>query len=623
MGLNSIRAKLVLAFTLVLLIIFIVITGATIYSNIVDGNREITELKTRMLETSKLRLGEEVDIALSLIENIRSEGIKKGIDEEILKIQAKDAVRSLRYGKEGYFWIDNSEYILQVLPPTPEKEGMNRAELKDVNNKYFVKELVDGAVKDGETYVEYLFRKLGDENTYPKLGHTKYYKEWKWVVGTGIYIDDIDKKVNEEKVKIGNRIKNSIVMSLIFFVVLYFAAIIVIYVISSKITGQISVLLEKFEQGAEGDLTVQVNVTGKDEIAKLSEAFNRFIQNIKSMVKEIESSSYTVASSSNELSAQMRSIADGAVEQIEKKAVLDENFITMSQSMNEIMDNIKNQVAGLEEVSSSMAEIAQTSNHVAKNAEITMKMSANAVNEAKIGGESVKKTLEGISRIEELVKNTEEKVKKLSVSSDEIGDIVKTIDEIAGQTNLLALNAAIEAAHAGESGKGFAVVADEIKELAERSQDATKQIEKLIVGIQKEVNLVIEATKDSYEEVRKSNYLSMDAEKNLFNIIENIEKTNMEVGNISKAMEEQATAVDEISSVIHNVAEGSSNIEFKAVDQIEILKKAEKALRDISDIIETTTAATEESASVSMELANLADSLDKLIKTFVLEEKEK
>lgn len=616
MNFKTINGKFIFTFTCILFIVFGIVTAISITGYISEGNRDIADLRKQMMENAKLRLSEEVDIAVSLINAIKEKGIKDGVDVEESKKAAKDAVRSLRYGKNGYFWIDNSEYILQVLPSTPEKEGMDRSGLKDLSGKYFVKELVDGAVANGETNVEYMFGKIGDDKPYPKLGHTKLFKEWNWIVGTGVYIDDIDEKVAQEKIVIKERIRNSIIMSIIIFFILTILSIVIIYFASSTITKQIAILVEKFKQGAAGDLTVNVKVEGRDEIADMAKEFNKFILNLLTIVKEIKGISLTVASSSTEMSSQMNSITDGAVEQVARKNELYGNFKLMSESMSEIMDNIKNQVAGLEEVSSSMAEIAQTSNHVAKNAEVTMKMSENTVNEAKVGGESVKKTLEGISKIEILVKNTEGKVIKLSNSSDEIGDIVKTIDEIAGQTNLLALNAAIEAAHAGELGKGFAVVADEIKELAERSQDATKQIEKLIRGIQKEVQLVIEATKESYEEVKNSSALSREAENNLSNIISNIERTNIEVGNISKAMEEQATAVEEISSVIQNVAEGSSNIEFKAVNQIDIIGTANKSLSEISDIIEITTASTEETSAVSHELAGLAEKLDGMIEHF-------
>jgi methyl-accepting chemotaxis protein len=167
----------------------------------------------------------------------------------------------------------------------------------------------------------------------------------------------------------------------------------------------------------------------------------------------------------------------------------------MKDKMYDILNVVKNQVAGIEQISSSIMEMSQTSNVVAKNAEHTMKMSEKTVKEAQIGGESVKRTLEGILKLETAVKETEKKVIKLDKSSEEIGDIVKTIEEIAGQTNLLALNAAIEAAHAGEAGKGFAVVADEIRKLAEQSNTQGKAINASLQNLEESISGVSDSTK--------------------------------------------------------------------------------------------------------------------------------
>lgn len=513
----------------------------------------------------------------------------------------------VKIGDGGYGWICDKNGLVFAHPSEEIRMKMKLSEAEKFGVK-ISKEAVDRIINN-EIGIEQAVNANGLKTI---IINKKIPNTDNWTFAITVSEKEIFREVNNIAITI-------IILTLI----IILAVIIISLKIAKSITMPISAVVDYAGKMAEGDFSSEISkvyVDKKDEIGVLSKAFEKLSNAMKEMIGEINKSSINLASSSTEMSSQMKSVADGAADQIKMKIELEENFEKINNGMGEIMDNIKNQVAGLEEVSSSIAEMSQTSNHVAKNAEVTMIMSENTVNEAKIGGESVRKTLEGIVKIETLVKDTEEKVIKLSNSSEEIGEIVKTIEEIAGQTNLLALNAAIEAAHAGDAGKGFAVVAEEIKELAERSQSATKQIEKLIKGIQKEVGLVLEATKSSYEEVSKSSLLSKEAENNLKNIIVNIEKTNCEVANISKAMEDQATAVEEISSVIHNVAEGSSNIEFMAVEQMEILENADKSLRNISEIIEITTESTKETALVSKELAILAENLEELTSQFKIEE---
>lgn len=510
--------------------------------------------------------------------------------------------------KGSYGWISDSTGLIFAHPSENVRMKMNLTEAEKVGvnlSKDSASKIISSqsgeeiAVEPDKTKVMILYSKIADTNN--------------WTYGINIPEKEVYQSVNKLL---------TIITILILLILL--AVIGVSIYMSDMISKPIMHVIKYASKMADGDFSITMpdNYLKKDdEIGILAHSFNTLINNMQEIIGEIRKASQNLAASSTEMSAQMENISENAVSQLTMKNNLEEKFKDMNSGMTSIMDNIRNQAAGLQEVSSSIVEISSTSNEVAKNADITMTVSENTVQEAKIGGESVKRTLEGIAKIEVLVKDTEEKVLKLSSSSEEIGDIVQTIAEIAGQTNLLALNAAIEAAHAGELGKGFAVVADEIKELAERSQDATKQIDKLIKGIQQEVNIVLTATKSSYLEVKESSTLSKEAENNLKNIIVNIEKTNREVGNISKSMEEQAKAIEEISNVITNVAEDSSKIEGKATEQVEELEFANGSLEEISSVIEITTAATEETAAVSHELAILAETLDGLINKFQINER--
>lgn len=329
----------------------------------------------------------------------------------------------------------------------------------------------------------------------------------------------------------------------------------------------------------------------KDEIGKIANAFEVVSSSTKKVLSEVRNSSHNVATASTELASQMQSIADGAEEQLDKRTGLEENFKNMSDKMVIIMDNVRNQVAGVEEVSASITEIAQASETVSKNAELTLRLSNDTAESAKSGAELVTKSLESMGKMNDMAYKIE--------------DSLKNIFTIAEQTNLLALNAAIEAARAGEAGRGFAVVADEVKKLAENSKEFTAKISDLINSMRVEVNGGIK--------------LSTAANQKLQEITEKVVKTNEEIRNVSKAMEEQSIAINEVSVSMVHVADGSANIEHNSLEEVELLKAASQSLKTISEVIELTTATTEEVVAAASELSTLSESLDSVVNKFKLE----
>ena len=223
------------------------------------------------------------------------------------------------------------------------------------------------------------------------------------------------------------------------------------------------------------------------------------------------------------------------------------------------------------EVASSIEEMTHTIMDSTKNANLAASTALEAGEKAKEGGKVVVETINGINRIANVVSESAGTIQKLGNSSNQIGEIIQVIDEIADQTNLLALNAAIEAARAGEQGRGFAVVADEVRKLAERTTKATQEIAQMIKKIQDDTIGAVQAIEMGTSEAEKGKELAQKAGNSLNDIIDNFERVSNIINQLAVATEEQSSTSEQISSnveainrVTHQSAEGTQQISLAA-----------------------------------------------------------
>jgi len=286
-------------------------------------------------------------------------------------------------------------------------------------------------------------------------------------------------------------------------------------------------LLSQMSKFAEGDLTVSVVPEKEgDQIGKLFDGFNKSVQNIKLIVENVIAAVEATASASTEISSSSEEMAAGAQEQ--------------STQTTEI-------AGAVEQMTKTILETSQNSSRSAEAAK-------NAGSIAKEGGKVVQQTVEGMNRIAEVVRKSAETVLALGKGSDQIGEIVQVINDIADQTNLLALNAAIEAARAGEQGRGFAVVADEVRKLAERTTKATKEIAVMIKQIQHDTSGAVESMSKGTDEVEKGIALADKAGKSLKEIIVGVDAVVDLSTQVAAASEEQSSAAEQISKNIEAIS---------------------------------------------------------------------
>lgn len=276
----------------------------------------------------------------------------------------------------------------------------------------------------------------------------------------------------------------------------------------------------------EGDLTKRVPCDGNDEIAHMGGYFNEFIEKLQHMIKKVAHVTDKVASASVELSATAEEISKGT------------DTLTSRASQT---------AAAVEEMNATVGQVAQNSGKAASLAQDTVKT-------AQEGGTVVSSTISGMQQLSEAVSNSATIISDLGKSSDQIGEIVRTIEDIADQTNLLALNAAIEAARAGEQGRGFAVVADEVRKLAERTTKATKEIGDMIRQIQHDTRGAVDSMQQGTQKVTAGVDLVNKTGEALSQIVRMVSESADMIRQIAVASEEQSVATQQIASDIENVA---------------------------------------------------------------------
>ena len=295
---------------------------------------------------------------------------------------------------------------------------------------------------------------------------------------------------------------------------------------------QVIRLLDDVEGAARGDLTVQAEVTA-DVLGAVADSFNLTIQNLREIVLQVKLAARQVTKGSTENETFARALSSDALRQAEELAATLNSVQVMTDAIQRV------------------AESAREAEEVARSASET----------AVKGGEKVEQTVEGILEVRETVAETTRQVKRLAESSQEISKIVALISQIASRTNLLALNASIEAARAGEAGRGFAIVADEVRQLADRSAKALKDIEQIVMQIQSETNSVMTAMEEGQQQVIEVTKLAEEAKRALESIIQVTNRIDVLVRSITADTVEQnetARAVAQVMSAVELTAQETS-----------------------------------------------------------------
>ncbi|MCK5295902.1 MAG: cache domain-containing protein [Alphaproteobacteria bacterium] len=540
-------------------LLFIVILSAV--GMLVVGWYGLSVVKQTLVEARQIKTRHLVESTYSLI-NHYVDMEKNGImTKEQAQDAAKSAVKKLRYEESDYFWINDMKPVMVMHPMSPQLNGKDLSDFKDPNGKRIFVEFANTVRNHSEGFVNYMWAKPGEEKPVDKLSYVKGIRSWDWIIGSGIYIDDINKIFMEQVYKVG-----SIILG-----ILVIASAISLF-ISRGITIPLSLTTQNMMKLAEGNKNIEVKGTHyKDEVGDLARTLEVFKKNsiemdrLEAERKEAEEKEKLRKEEERKEEEKVRQLEE------EKRKKTDETISDFTTNIANIVETISSAATEMQATAQSMASISEETSsqatsvaaaseeataNVATVASATEELSASI---AEIGQQVEAATSTSLDAVEK-AKNANKLVQGLSEAATKIGDVVSMITDIANQTNLLALNATIEAARAGDMGKGFAVVASEVKNLAGQTAKATEEIASQITGIQ------------------DSTATAVDAIQLIGNTIEEI---NVTTTTIASSVDEQSAAATEISRNIQEAANGTQEVTSNVVGLNQSAQETGNASNDV------------------------------------------
>jgi len=477
-------------------------------------------LRDTMMQDRKTKTRHLVEAAVGVVNGFHELEAQGKLTREEAQARAADAVRLMRYeqGKE-YFWINSMQPKMIMHPIRPDLQGTDLSDFKDKAGKLFFVEFVNIVKSQKAGFLDYMWARAKDAKPEPKISYVQGFEPWGWIIGTGIYIDDV------EAVFYGQ------IQTFAILLVAIFAAVILLsYFVASSILRQLggepAYAVEIIRKVAQGDLTVTVKTDASNSDSLLSSLAN-MLQNLRTMMQGVGTSAQQVTNESRSIAHAAREVAKASHAQVDATSSMSAAIEQMTVSISHISDS-------------------------ARETEVNSTRSAEL---AKQGESSVTFASSEMGKIAGTVKHASGQIRELANRANEIASIANVIKDIAAQTNLLALNAAIEAARAGEQGRGFAVVADEVRNLAERTAQATVQIEKMITTIQNDTVLAVSAMEEIGPQVQIGVDLAQSAATLLRDIREGANITLDRIREVANSTREQSSASNDIAVTVEQIAQ--------------------------------------------------------------------
>ncbi len=490
---------------------------------------------------------------------------------ELAQKRAAERIGKLRYGNGDYFWINDLTPRMIMHPVKPEMNGQNLGDNKDPTGKLLFVEMVDIVKQKGGGVVEYQWPKPGKETPQPKLSYVAGFAPWGWVIGTGVYVDDLQAQLWESK--------RSVMISALVIIIVLGA---ITLLIASRMSLALAAMSKALNQLGAGrfDITLP-GLARSDELGDMARSIEQFKHKTEEKVRDAaaleddqrqmaerikhEALQQLAEAVEHEASAVVNDVAHGTGQMAESARSMTDSTLSLEQNSTSVAAAAEQALATTQTVANASAQLASSISEISARVSASRELTRKAVSASS---------------------EAQSTIAKLSDAANKVGAVTSLISEIAGQTNLLALNATIEAARAGDAGRGFAVVASEVKTLAEQTAKATSEIAQQIAEIQA-------STRASVDSIGAIGEVISNVESVSTSIADAIEAQNSMTREISRTVEETSLAAREVATQIASVSREAGEAGRRSTDirdgSIDIARKMQELRSTLVHVIKSST----------------------------------
>jgi methyl-accepting chemotaxis protein len=487
-----------------------------------------------------------VDTAFGLLETYAAKERAGELTREQAQARARELLEGLRHDGTEYFWVNDEAARLVMHPFLPAMVGKDLSGYRDPRGKAVFTDVVALAKARGEGAIEYTATRAGSTDYIPKVSYVKRFAPWGWVLGTGVYLEDIEREVSAAQRRL-----------LLGLAVAMLLAVGVGLGFSRHVVRPVRVLADAANQVARGDLRVKVPVTSEDEVGRLGQAFNTMVLAIQEMV--------------------------GGMGEVARATAADAERI--GRSTEAMTRTAREQSAQLRRMAESVGEMSRAVSSGAQEARETARAAQASGRTAEEGSAAVEHTARKMTEMVEVVERSTQMVARLQASSQVVTQMLRLIQDVADETQMVAINTAIESARAGEHGKGFGVVAGEVRKLAHRSREVAQQIATLLQQNQEDTSAAATMMRQGTAKVREGLVLSSSTGEALGRILASVEQLAERVGRLAEDNARRSSAGESLAERMQRLSEGSAEAEAgvgQIAQAVEDLESRARQLQELS-----------------------------------------